>query len=296
MIKTFKSYNESIKDGITYNGPIDYYDVSCIEALHNGKRIGFVEFIYDKTQKIPYHELTKVDKEFRGEEYGNIAFKLKMMGIGVNEKHRYYTKDLSGSGRGFVERFERLGYWKLSDYIVNGEKKGEMLTLTEKGKSTTKEYCKRYLGIDINFNIQNESKKIDFDFDKIDIKESDYLYVDSSQIPNSGKGLYTAIDIEKGEIISKYIGKILSDREAKTISERGEDNYFMMLPSGKTLDCRNTKCFAKYANDSHGTEFKNNSFISMNDEGDVVLVAKTKIGEGEEIFVGYGKEYWEKHK
>lgn len=89
---------------------------------------------------------------------------------------------------------------------------------------------------------------------------------------------------------------VRSDKDAKSISEKGEDNYFMMLPSGKTFDCRNTKCFAKYANDANGSEFKNNSFISMDDEGDVVLVAKTKIDEGEEIFVGYGKEYWKKHK
>lgn len=208
MIKTFKKYNESIEDEITYNGPIDYYDVSCIEALYNGKRVGFVEFVYDKTQKVPYHELTHVKDGFRGKEFGNIGFKLKMMGIGVNEKTRYYTKDLSASGRGFVERYERLGYWNLSDYIVNGEKKGEMITITKKGEEISKKYCKDYLGIDINFDTQNESKKIDFDFDKINIKESDYLYVDTSQIPNSGKGLYTAIDIEKGEIISKYIGKI----------------------------------------------------------------------------------------
>lgn len=36
-----------------------------------------------------------------------------------------------------------------------------------------------------------------FDFDRIDSDESDYLYVETSQIPNSGRGLFTAIDIEK---------------------------------------------------------------------------------------------------
>lgn len=31
--------------------------------------------------------------------------------------------------------------------------------------------------------------------------EADYLYIATSQLPNSGNGLYTAIDIYKGEEI-----------------------------------------------------------------------------------------------
>jgi SET domain-containing protein len=141
-------------------------------------------------------------------------------------------------------------------------------------------------------------ENFDWDFETIDLDESDYLQSKPSQIPNSGMGLFTTIDIEPGEIISKFIGEILTAKEYRTRKAAGEDDYFMNLPSGKTLDCRMTKCFAKYANDAEGlkTPFKNNSFISMNDEGDVVIVAKKPIRAGEEIFVSYGKNYWQNFK
>jgi SET domain-containing protein len=137
----------------------------------------------------------------------------------------------------------------------------------------------------------------DFDFDPIELEEDEYLYVKSSQIENAGSGLFTSIDIEKDEIISKFIGEIISEEESKKRAESGDDDYFMNLPSGEILDCKRTKCFAKYANDAEGlpTKFKNNAIISMDDEDNVVLVAKRDIDSNEEIFVGYGKNYWNNH-
>ena len=137
-----------------------------------------------------------------------------------------------------------------------------------------------------------------FDYDSIDANEEDYLYVDESQIPNSGKGLFTSIPIEKDEIISKFIGEIISDDEAQRRVNNNDDQYFMNLPSGEIFDTKFTKCFAKYSNDAEGipTKFKNNSTIGMDDDDNVVLVAKRDIKSGEEIFTGYGKDYWKKHK
>ena len=43
---------------------------------------------------------------------------------------------------------------------------------------------------------------------EIEAEESEYLYKDTSQIPNSGFGLFSAIDIIKGEIISVFEGEI----------------------------------------------------------------------------------------
>jgi hypothetical protein len=71
-------------------------------------------------------------------------------------------------------------------------------------------------------------ENFDFDFDSIDLDESEYLYVEDSQIPNAGKGLFTSIDIEKNEIISKFIGDILSDYEADIRADRGDDDYIRL--------------------------------------------------------------------
>lgn len=136
------------------------------------------------------------------------------------------------------------------------------------------------------------------DNNKINADESDYLYIQESQLLNSGKGLFTAIDIFKEEIISVFKGEILSDEEAEKSVKSGNDGYFMNLLNGKILDCKNTYCFAKYANDAKGlskSDFKNNAKITLDEDGNVCLIALKKIKSGEEIFCDYGKKYWKKH-
>lgn len=136
------------------------------------------------------------------------------------------------------------------------------------------------------------------DRNTIDAEESDYLYVAESQLPNSGNGLFTAIEIFKEEIISIFYGEILTDEESEVRAKSGNDAYFMNLLNGKILDCKNTDCFAKYANDAGGfskSEFKNNAKITLDENNNVCLIAIRKIKSGEEIFCDYGKKYWKKH-
>lgn len=134
-------------------------------------------------------------------------------------------------------------------------------------------------------------------YNKIDALESDYLYVETSKIPNSGNGLFTAIDIYKDEMIAIFTGDILNESQATECAEKGNDRYFIMMPDGSTLDSMNSDCFAKYANDASvnsETIFKNNSKIAFDDDGHVGLIALRKIKSGEEIFCSYGKVYWKK--
>jgi uncharacterized protein len=140
------------------------------------------------------------------------------------------------------------------------------------------------------------------DQNKIQAEESDYLYIQTSQLPNSGKGLFTVIDIYKDEIISLFKGEVLSDSEAEFRANNKTNQYFMNLLNGTILDCKNTDCFAKYANDASGfsipkfrDNFKNNAKITLDNNNNVCLMAIRKIKSGEEIFCNYGKRYWKKH-
>ena len=133
---------------------------------------------------------------------------------------------------------------------------------------------------------------------KIKAKEQVYLYIKESQIPGSGNGLFTAILIYKDEVISVFKGDILSDKVAKYRAANGEDGYFVNMPDGTTLDSMKVKCFAKYANDALGivkTKFKNNSKITLDENGNVCIVANRNILVGEEIFCSYGNKYWKKY-
>ena len=132
----------------------------------------------------------------------------------------------------------------------------------------------------------------------IDALESDYLYTNQSQIPESGNGLFTAIDLYEGETISVFKGEILTDLEAKKRAEKGIDNYFISLLDGSIMDSMSVSCFAKYANDAKGlsnSNFKNNAKITLDDNDNVCIEAIRDIDANEEIFCGYGKRYWAKH-
>lgn len=129
----------------------------------------------------------------------------------------------------------------------------------------------------------------------IEAKEADYLYIKESQIANAGNGLYTAIPIYIDEVISKFKGKIYLLKEAHSRAVNYEDAYFINLPDGTIMDSMKVKCFAKYANDasgSVGSMYKNNSKITLDENGKVCIVANRKILVDEEIFCGYGGEYW----
>ena len=130
------------------------------------------------------------------------------------------------------------------------------------------------------------------------LPEADYLYVKDSQIPESGKGLYTAVAIFKDECIATFKGEILTQAQANLRAKQGLNAYFMSLPNGKILDAHNTEGFAKFANDAtafNGVAFKNNAKIVWVDNKKVALVATKNIAAGNEIFCHYGKRYWALH-
>lgn len=126
----------------------------------------------------------------------------------------------------------------------------------------------------------------------IDANEADYLYIKQSQIPNAGLGLFTAIKLQKGDIIATFHGEVLTSTETLQRQAHHLDHYFMNLPNGRTLDCKNIEGFAKMANDHINTSFTCNAIITMY-ENQVVLVAAKTIPINEEIFTSYGKNYWD---
>lgn len=128
--------------------------------------------------------------------------------------------------------------------------------------------------------------------------ETDYLYVETSHLPNAGKGLFTAIKIYKDEIISVFKGEIISDEEAKNRVLQNIDQYFINMLNGTIMDSMNVDCFAKYANDAEGfstSKHKNNAKIALDENENVCLIAIKNIKPSEEIFCSYGKKYWKKH-
>jgi uncharacterized protein len=121
-----------------------------------------------------------------------------------------------------------------------------------------------------------------------------YLFVKTSGLPKAGKGLFTKIEIKKGERIVEYKGRLQSWKEVK--AEDGFNGYLMYIHRNAVINALPAvKTLGRYANDAKGiTRVKglhnNSEYVS---EGKRCFIEAAKnIEAGEEILVSYGREYW----
>ncbi len=124
------------------------------------------------------------------------------------------------------------------------------------------------------------------------------LYLKKSGLPRAGKGLFTKTEIPKGTVIVEYKGRITTWDEIK--HEDGKNGYLYYINSKRVINAKpNIKTFGRYANDARGWSraegLRNNAeYIEKNKR--CFIKSTRKILKGEEIFVGYGREYWEMMK
>ena len=122
-----------------------------------------------------------------------------------------------------------------------------------------------------------------------------HLVVKRSTLKGAGKGLFTTKDIPRGTKIVEYKGKITTWKEVD--DRKGLNGYIYYVTRNHVIDARTTKeALARYANDAKGLVrtdgIKNNCTYEI--EGlKVYIKAMRNIPAGSELFVGYGKEYWD---
>lgn len=121
------------------------------------------------------------------------------------------------------------------------------------------------------------------------------LVVKRSTIPNSGKGLFTKVFIPKGTQIVEYKGKVSTWKEVD--HDDGKNGYIYYVNRNFVIDASsNKKALARYANDANGLKqvkgVKNNC-VYRQDNMRVFIEAVKDIPANTEIFVRYGKEYWD---
>ena len=122
-----------------------------------------------------------------------------------------------------------------------------------------------------------------------------HLFVKKSQLPYAGDGLFTRVVIRKGDRIVEYKGRLRPWKEAK--KEDGYNGYILRLDRTTAIDALPyKKAFGRFANDAAGLSrirgLRNNAEYLI--YGDKCFIhAANAIPEGAEIFVGYGKEFWD---
>jgi uncharacterized protein len=122
------------------------------------------------------------------------------------------------------------------------------------------------------------------------------LVVKKSRLKGAGKGLFTTKFIPKGTRIVEYKGKVTTWEEAS--SGRSFNGYIYYVNKNHVIDAKKTlNALARYANDARGLSkiegISNNSKYVQDDDNRVYIESFRNIEAGDEIFVSYGKEYWD---
>jgi len=122
-----------------------------------------------------------------------------------------------------------------------------------------------------------------------------FLFVADSTLPDAGQGLFTRVQIKKGQRLAEYKGKIRPWREVK--GEDGYNEYLLKINRSQAIDAKkHLHVVARYANDARGLVrvkgLMNNAEYVI--EGKRCFLEATRsIPAGSEVFVYYGKEFWQ---
>lgn len=128
-------------------------------------------------------------------------------------------------------------------------------------------------------------------------KYEKHLFLGTSTLPNAGKGLYTKVDIPKGEKIVEYKGEIITWKQCEARFGEDHGGYAFYVNSKHCIDAIYTpQHLARYANDARGISrikgLTNNSVYEIMKDKKVFIMSTKNIPAGAEIFVSYGDEYW----
>lgn len=125
------------------------------------------------------------------------------------------------------------------------------------------------------------------------------LEIKKSQIPNAGMGLYTHQLIKRGEVVVEYKGEVITWAQCQKRNDalEGVGAYYFYISDRKCVDALHTpEALARYANDAAGIVriegYRNNARFEVI-KGKPYIVASRNIKPGEEVFVSYGKVYWD---
>jgi SET domain-containing protein len=127
-----------------------------------------------------------------------------------------------------------------------------------------------------------------------------HLIVKKSSIPNSGKGLFTKVDIEKDTVITEFTGEKISHTVGAARTILKQSHSVLYLNQTYCVDSLTDKeCVATFMNDANGPsklpKLKNNTDLYRLN-GRIYVIATKDIKAGAELLLDYGPLYWNDKK
>ena len=147
-----------------------------------------------------------------------------------------------------------------------------------------------------------------------------WLEVKQSGVGQAGNGAYALRDFSEGETVAVYMGAVIraDDRvgyieraysRAREYEEsggqRGEKaaHEYVMVCGGVWVDGARGGSVARYINDARGSKWTSNTRMKQggqygksntgDDRWGAAIVTTGRVAAGEELFLSYGKDYWE---
>lgn len=122
------------------------------------------------------------------------------------------------------------------------------------------------------------------------LKKEEYT-IKTSTVPNSGKGVFTKVDLSKGFTIGNYMGRKLNVMQYNNLKN---DNYVWELSSSHgpfyiDASIKKYSNWLRYIN--HKSDNKEN-LEPYQYSGNLYYRTTKKIKKGSELFIDYGDEYW----
>lgn len=111
----------------------------------------------------------------------------------------------------------------------------------------------------------------------------DFIIVKESSL--HGKGIFTKLPLNKGEIILTIEGEQIDAKECMRREEKENNVYIFWKDDNTFIDASKTDKI-KYIN--HSCDY--NCYIDEDESGNLVLIASRDISEGEELTIDYGYE------
>ncbi|MES2380513.1 MAG: SET domain-containing protein [Bacteroidota bacterium] len=126
------------------------------------------------------------------------------------------------------------------------------------------------------------------------------LYIDNSILKGAGKGLFTDSLIKRGEKVVEYTGDVITWKECERRNGDMKDGvgaYYFYISEKKCIDAQNhLDSMARYCNDANGFTkipgLRNNARFEII-RGRVYIIASRNLKPSDEVFVAYGREYWD---
>ena len=116
---------------------------------------------------------------------------------------------------------------------------------------------------------------------------TDKISIKQSLIPNSGRGVFAEKDFKKGEVIE--VCPLITDYKKNFEKSKIKDYTFR----SKFKPDQEVIVFGMCSMYNHSDNF---NVVHKQDPENMIYVAKRDIKKGEELYVNYGKGYWNTRK